>query len=136
LLSTEFRAPYERFCRAKLSYQKRDFSQVQSLLYDLSFDDVFLELDARVLLLKIYFETMEWRLLEGFLTAFERFVSRKKMLAYHAPNYRNIIQFTSKLMWWKSGKKTFSAEEMLSLRQQIQRAKPLTERDWLLEMAA
>lgn len=135
LLSTEFRAPYERFCRAKLCYQKRDFSQVQSLLHDLSFDDVFLELDARVLLLKIYFETMEWRLLEGFLTAFERFVSRKKMLAYHAPNYRNIIQFTSKLMWWKSGKKTFSAEEMLSLQQQIQQAKPLTERDWLLEMA-
>jgi len=135
LLSEAFREHYERFCRAKLCYQKRDFSQVQTLLHDLSLDDVFLELDARVLLLKIYFETSEWRLLEGFLTAFERFVSRKKMLAYHAPNYRNIIQFTTKLMLWKTGKRTFSVEELENLRQQIGTAKPLTEREWLLEIA-
>jgi len=135
LLSHEFRQHYERFCRAKLSYQKRDYGQVQSLLHDLAFDDVFLELDARVLLLKIYFETLEWRLLEGFLTAFERFVGRKKMLAYHAPNYRNIIQFTFKLMLWKSNKRSFSREELENLRQQINAAKPLTEREWLLEMA-
>ena len=135
LLSPSFREHYERFCRAKLCYQKRDYGQVQSLLHDLTFDDVFLEIDARVVLLKIYFETSEWRLLEGFLTAFERFVSRKKMLAYHAPNYRNIIHFTLKLMLWKSGKRPMIADELESLRQQISAAKPLTEREWLLEIA-
>lgn len=132
LLAVEFREHYERFCRAKLSYQNGDFGLVQSLLHDLSFDDVFLELDARVLLLKIYFETSEWRLLEGFITAFERFVTRKKMLAYHAPNYRNIIQFTSKLMLWKSGKRNYTPEELSLLEEQIKQAKPLTEREWLL----
>ncbi len=133
LLSADFREHYDRFCRAKLCYQKRDYDQVQTLLHDLTFDDVFIELDARVLLMKIYFETAEWRLLEGFLTAFERFVGRKKMLAYHAPNYRNIIQFTAKLMLWKWGKRSFSREELESLREQISAAKPLTEREWLLE---
>jgi len=133
LLSPEFREHYERFCRAKLCYQKRDFDQVQSLLHELDSDDVFLELDARVLLLKVYFEMAEWRLLEGFLTAFERFVGRKKMLAYHAPNYRNIIQFSSKLMGWKTGKRAFTTEELESIRLQISTAKPLTERVWLLE---
>ncbi|MFN0214974.1 MAG: hypothetical protein ACKVT2_12025 [Saprospiraceae bacterium] len=136
LLSPEFREHYARFCLAKLCYQKHDYNQVQTLLHELAFDDVFLDLDARVLLLKIYFETAEWRLLEGFLTSFERFVSRKKMLAYHAPNYRNIIQFTAKLMWWKCGKRTFSEEELDELRQQISAAKPLTEREWLLERAS
>jgi hypothetical protein len=135
LLSPDFREHYERFCSAKLWFQKRDYEKVQTLLYDLTFDDVFLELDARVLLLKIYFETSEWRLLEGFLTAFERFVSRKKMLAYHAPNYRNIIQYTFKLMLWKTGKRNMSAAELEALRNQISEAKPLTERQWLLEMA-
>lgn len=134
LLAPEFRDHYERFCRAKLCYQEGDFDQVRSLLHDLTFEDVLLELNARLLLLKIYFETAEWRLLEGFLTTFERFVSRKKMLAYHAPNYRNIIQFTSKLMLWKSDKRLFSMEELENLRQQINAAKPLTEREWLLEM--
>lgn len=133
LLAPEFRAHYERFCRAKLSYQQRDYDRVQSLLHELSFDDVFLELDARVLLLKIYFETSEWRLLEGFLTAFERFVGRKKMLAYHAPNYRNIIQFSTKLMWWKSGKRNYTQDELKRLFEQIKTAKPLTERVWLLD---
>lgn len=133
LLSPDCREHYERFCRAKLCYQKRDYGQVQSLLHDLYFDDVLLELNARLLLLMVYFETSEWRLLEGFLTTFERFVGRKKMLAYHAPNYRNIIQFTAKLMVWKSGKRSFSPEELEHLRQQISTAKPLTEREWLLE---
>lgn len=132
LLPPEFMEHYERFCRAKLCYQKGDYDQVQTLLHDLTFDDVLLELNARLLLLKIYFETSEWRLLEGFLTTFERFVGRKKMLAYHAPNYRNIIQLASKLMLWKSGKRVFSAEELEALRLQITTAKPLTEREWLL----
>ncbi|MBC7775799.1 MAG: hypothetical protein H7246_10235 [Phycisphaerae bacterium] len=133
LLSPEFREHYERFCSAKLYYQKCDYGQVQTLLHDLVFDDVLLDLNARLLLLKIYFETSQWRLLQGFLTAFDRFVGRKKMLAYHAPNYRNIIQFTTKLMLWKSGKRHFSTEELENLRQQIGAAKPLTEREWLLE---
>ncbi|MCC7466202.1 MAG: hypothetical protein IT261_08040 [Saprospiraceae bacterium] len=133
LLAPEFRNHYERFCRAKLSYQNGDYDQVQTLLQDLTFDDVFLELDARVSLMKVYFETGKWRLLEGFLTSFERFVSRKKMLAYHAPTYRNIIQFTGKLMQWKSGKKKLSEEELRSLQHQISVTKPLSEREWLLK---
>ena len=83
--------------------------------------------------MKVYFETGEWRLLEGFLTSFERFVSRKKMLAYHAPTYRNIIQFTGKLMQWKSGKKKLSEEERRNLQHQISITKPLSEREWLLQ---
>jgi hypothetical protein len=39
-------------------------------------------------------------------------------------------------MLWKSGKRVFSAEELLRLREQISTAKPLTEREWLLEMAS
>lgn len=135
MLAPVFRDSYERFCRAKLCYQERNFDQVRDLLYDLAFEDVLLELNARLLLLKAYFESAEWRLLGAFLTTFERFVTRKKKLAYHAPNYRNIIQFASKLMLWKSGKRNMSEEELESLRAQISAAKPLTERQWLLEMA-
>lgn len=136
LLAPVFRDHYERFCRAKLCYQEGNLDQVRTLLHDLAFEDVLLELNARLLLLKTYFESAEWRLLEGFLTTFERFVNRKKMLAYHAPNYRNIIQFAFKLMQWKSGKRSFSVEELENLRQQINAAKPLTEREWLLEMVS
>lgn len=133
-LHGQFREPYERFCAAKLCYAQRHYDRAQSLLLHVTFDDVFLDLSARALLLKIYFEASEWRLLEGFLKAFEQFVRRKKTLAYHAPNYLNLIHFTARLVAWHSGRKAMQPEELDALRQQVEEAKPLTEKAWLLEM--
>ncbi|MFN8302055.1 MAG: hypothetical protein U0U46_06155 [Saprospiraceae bacterium] len=120
---------YERFTRAKVAYQRGDYDRVRTLLADLDIDDVFLRLDARVMLLKVYFESGEWRLLRGFLVSFERFVSRKKMLPYQAPNYLNIIHLTQKILHFDA---QASAEEYDQLQQQIRTAQPLTERGWLL----
>lgn len=133
-LHTQFRESYEGFCAAKLCYAQQHYDRAQSLLQHLTFDDVFLDLSARALLLKIYFEASEWRLLEGYLKTFEQFVRRKKTLAYHAPNYLNLTHFTARLVLWRSGRKLFSAEELAALRQQMEVAKPLTEKAWLLEM--
>ena len=102
---------------------------MRTLLAELDIDDVFLNLDARVLLLKVYFENGEWRLLKGFLVSFERFVSRKKMLPYQAPNYLNIIHLSRKIMLFDTQP---NAEDYDNLRQQISKAQPLTERAWLL----
>lgn len=134
LLPPAHRNDYERFCTAKLCYRLRDYAAAQTLLHSVAFDDVFLDLNARVLLLKMYFENGEWRLLRGFLTAFERFVGRKKMLAYHAPNYLNIIHLTNRLMQIRSGQRIASLEDLTTLAEQIRTAKPLTERAWLEEM--
>jgi hypothetical protein len=131
-LHIQFRDTYERFCRAKLCYERKDYAQVQSLLFNVVFDDIFLDLSARALLLKTYFETAEWRLLEGYVKTFEQFVRRKKSLGYHGPNYLNLIHFTHRLMLWRSGKKTLGEAELASLREQIEAARPLTERVWLL----
>lgn len=129
LLPPEQREAYERFCLAKLRYQQRDYVEAQSLLHNLAFDDVFLDLGARVLLLKIYFETGEWRLLRGFLAAFERFVGRKKMLPYQAPNYLNLIHLTARLMALQDA----PDEERSTLLHQVRATQPLTERAWLEE---
>lgn len=131
-LHVQFRDTYERFCRAKLCYERKEYAQVQSLLFNVVFDDVFLDLSARALLLKTYFETAEWRLLEGYVRTFEQFVRRKKSLGYHGPNYLNLIHFTQRLMQWHSGKKTLNQTELLLLRELIEAARPLTERAWLL----
>ncbi len=131
-LPTPYRVSYENFCRAKLLYQTNDKAAAQSLLSHLDTDDIFLNLDTRVLLLKIYVELKEWRLLHGYLQSFERFVTRKKKLAYHAPNYLNIIQFTGRLAQHYSGKRRLNAEELALLQGHIEQAKPLTEKAWLL----
>jgi hypothetical protein len=133
LLPAAFRPSYEQFCLARLHYEQGDYSSAQSLLQEVAFDDVFLDLGARVLLAKIYFQTAEWRLLGGFLQTFERFVRRKKKLAYHAPNYLNIIHLTQRLLLRHSGQRAYAPSEWESLGQQIREARPLTEREWLLE---
>lgn len=134
LLPAAYRGDYERFCLAKLRYAQNDHAAALALLHNLSFDDVLLELGARVLLLKIYFENGEWRLLNNFLTSFERFVSRKKTLAYHAPNYLNIIQLTRKIILFRNGQKPAGDEERNALLARIHSERPLTEREWLEDM--
>jgi hypothetical protein len=124
------REPVRQFCEARLCYERRDYARAQSLLHGLSADDVFLNLDGRVLLLKIYYENGEWRLLQAFLRTFERFVRRQKKLAYHAPNYLNIIHLTQRLLHERLG-----APPSDELRRQILTAQPLTQRAWLLRMA-
>lgn len=136
LLPADFRQSYERFCLAKLHYLRKEHETVQDLLQQLESDDIFLELDARLLLMKVYMETQAWRLLQSFLTSFERYVRRKKKLSYHAPLYLNIIHFTQRILLWRSEKRTFSLEELEQLRQQIRETKPLSERDWLLKMCS
>ena len=79
-----------------------------------------MELDARLLLLKVYMEIAEWRLLRGFLTTFERYVRRKKKLAYHAPLYLNIIHFAQRILLLRSGKRRFSTEEIEQSQQRNQ----------------
>lgn len=136
LLPAAYREDYERFCLAKLRYAQNDHAASLALLHNLSFDDVLLELGARVLLLKIYFENREWRLLHNFLTTFERFVGRKKMLAYHAPNYLNIIQLTRRMMQLRNGQKPATPGEKSALLARIQSTRPLTEREWMEGMMA
>jgi hypothetical protein len=128
-----YRKSYESFCTAKLLYLTEHKEEAQSILIHLDSDDIFLSLDTRVLLLKIYFDMAAWRLLNGFLNSFEHFVKRKKQLSYHAPNYLNIIHFTGRLAQHYDGKKVLTLEELAHLETQILASKPLTEREWLLQ---
>ncbi|MCC7245901.1 MAG: hypothetical protein IT269_09490 [Saprospiraceae bacterium] len=132
LLPAPHRKAYEHYCTARLCYLRRDLERAQELLQDLEFDDIFLELDTRVTLLRIYFEQKEWRLLEAFLTTFEQFVRRKKTLVYHRQNYLNVVHFTQKLLHHHSGKRPLSAQDIELLKENISAAKPLAAKDWLL----
>ena len=132
LLAETYRHSYCNFCLARYYYDCRDFEKAEPLLQNLQSNDVFLELDGRVLLLKIWFDRGEWRLLQAFFKTFAQFVSRKKMLAYHLDIYKNILHFAQKLALWQSGAKHCSAMELAQFQQEIATARPLTEKDWLL----
>ncbi|MBK8196394.1 MAG: hypothetical protein IPK76_25545 [Lewinellaceae bacterium] len=56
------------------------------------------------------------------------------MMAYHAPNYLNIIHLTNRVIQIRSGQRLVDGKELETLETQIQATNPLTERDWLLDM--
>ena len=69
-------------------------SMALKLLQKAEFGDLLLNLAARSLQLKIYYELQELDLLDSHLQAFRTFLRRKKELGYHRDNYLNTVRFT------------------------------------------
>jgi hypothetical protein len=129
-LEVPWQSAYTRFCKARLDYYTQKPESAEAHLYNLEFDDIFLNLDARVLLVKIYFESKRFRLLKNMLVTFERFLTRKKdkISPIHFQNYQNFIRLTTKIMACCEGTVSDTAE----IKTLITQTKPLAERDWLI----
>ena len=128
-LPPRYRATYVHYCLSKLRYEQGQYAEAMQRLQQVEYEDIFLNIDAKVTLMKIYYELRELEVLDNFLASLERFLRRKKELGYHRQNYHNIIFFTRKLL----ESNPFAREEQEQLRQAIEKADPLTERAWLLE---
>lgn len=114
---------------ALFEYKQGHYDHAQRLLQNANYQDVLFNLSAKTLLLKIYYETAEFDLLEAHLDAMKNFIRRKKVIGYHQNNYFNLIKFTQKLIrvnW-------FDKTAVEQLRQEINDVEILTERPWVLE---
>ncbi len=127
-IERQHRRNYRDFILAKLHYARRDLDRAQRLLQNVEYEDVFLNLDAKVLLLKIYFENDEMEVLDSFISAFQRFLQRKKGLGYHRENYLSTFLFARRLI----SLNPFDKEEKEALKIEIENTKALGEKEWLL----
>lgn len=109
-------------------FRTNNFSDAMQLLQRTDFEDTLHNLDARRMLLRMYFELEEYEALESLLESFTIFIRRKK-IGYHGENYLNLIKFTRKLLalphFDRKGKKI--------LVEMIKSEENLAEKDWLLE---
>lgn len=119
---------YQHYNRSKSLFAQGAYKQALRLLIQVEYDDVFLNMGAKIMLLKIYYEEETVDALDSLLVSFQRFLQRKSILAYHKQVYQNIIFLTRKLMdlapYDKVGRE--------KLRLEIEATHPLAERDWLL----
>ncbi|MBI1224983.1 MAG: hypothetical protein GC192_07070 [Bacteroidetes bacterium] len=127
-LAGPYRESVFSFNLARLAYEKKQYDKALPLLQLAEYKDLLLNLAAKTLQLKIYFELDEFDLLEAHLSAFKTFLLRKKELGYHRENYLNTIQFTRKLLETNP----FDKEARAALREEIAAAKSLGEKEWLL----
>lgn len=127
-LPKELRANYQHFNTAKLAFDKGDFTKAMDLLLQVEYDELLLNIDAKVILLKIYYQEGADVALDALLDSFRMFLHRQKSLAYLKTNYVNLILFIRKLLMASSDKQAIE-----KLKKEINATEQLAERKWLLE---
>ena len=116
------------FNLARLKYERGAYPEALTLLQQSDYKDLLLNLAAKALLLKIYYETDEDTALDSLLDAMTNFVRRKKELGYHRDNYLNLCKFVKKIRTIRIGDKTAFA----ALKKEVEDTPALAYKDWLL----
>ena len=117
------------FNLANLFFRKKEYGQAMDLLRHVEFKDKLHNLDARRMLLRMYYETGAIAALDSLLDSFEAYIRRQKDLGYHGENYLNLVRLTKKLLQVPKGEK----EARQRLATEIAETKSVAERVWLLE---
>jgi len=131
-LERKYRQHTFEFNLGRLKYERKEYDAALDLLQKAEYRDLLLNLSAKSVLLKIYFEQDAFDVLDSHLQAMRVFIRRKKIIGYHKENYQNLIHYTSKLLelndYDKAAKQQLKAE--------IDAIKQIAERSWLLEKLA
>lgn len=115
------------FSLARLAFQRKQFGKALQLLQQSEYKDLLLNLAAKGVVLKVYYETASFDALYSHLDAMQRFIRRKNIIGYHRAHYMNTIQFTRKLI------EATSSSAYQKLKQEIEAEKAVAEKSWLLE---
>ncbi|HPI05284.1 MAG TPA: hypothetical protein PLM41_02815 [Saprospiraceae bacterium] len=129
MLKEEHREGLFSFNLARLEYYRDNPGKALQLLQKAEYKDLLLNLAAKILQLKIFYELQEFDLLASHLQAIRSFIRRKKVMGYHRENYLNTVHFTQKMLEINPFDKTERAE----LRREIEETKAVAEKEWLLE---
>ena len=115
---------------AKLHFYKKHYSEVLKLLQKLEYEDVFYNLDAKVMLLKIYYELHEIEALDSLIESFRTFLRRNKLISEgHRTNYLNLILFVKKLSRVRYG----DHKRRMKIRADFEATRQIADADWLRE---
>ncbi len=132
----QYRPMLEKSCReaafsfnlARVAYVRGAYGEALLYLQRADYKDFINGMNARILQLKIYYESCEFDLLESHLDSLQHFLRRQQAVGYHRDNYLNIVRYTRALVRLAPG----DAQAVAELRRQIAAEAVLTEKEWLL----
>ncbi len=112
-------------------FEKPEHEKAMELLQRADFDDLSHNLNARRMLLRIYFEKNERDALGSLITSFKNFIYRHRELGtVHRNSYLNLLKFVNRLL----SINRYDKEAMSQLRDEISATEQLVEKKWLLEV--
>jgi hypothetical protein len=127
-LPTSERENYFKYNLARWYFVQNDKNAAMKLLQEVNLKEVLYNLDARQMLLRIYFESKEFLALDSLLESFKTYLMRQKNVGYHSQSYLNLIKFTKKILKLDNKDKG----QIEQLKQQIEATDLVTEKAWLL----
>jgi hypothetical protein len=126
-LERTYRDSMFSFSLARLEYSRKNYEAALLLLQKAEYRDILLGLAAKVILLKIYYETAEYEALEAHLASMKTYLLRKRVMGYHKTNYQKIIRYTQLLI-----KSEGNETSLFDLKNTISQD-DFTEKEWFLE---
>jgi hypothetical protein len=128
-LEEKYRESTFQHSLATFYFKKKDYEKAMTLLHSVEFDDVLHNLDARRMLLCMYYDLAEFEVLDAHLEAFKTHLYRQKGIDAYRENYLNLVSFTKRLMNLDFSNK----KKIKELREDILATAKLFEKEWLLE---
>lgn len=129
-IAKEYRENAFTYNLAKLYFYKKEYSEVLKCLQKLEYEDVFYNLDAKVMLLKIYFESREIEALDSLIDSFRSFLRRNRLISEsHRTNYLNLLLFVKKLSRMRYG----DQKRLRQIRADFESTNQIADADWLRE---
>ena len=130
----QFLHPKERkaaynFNLAVYYFRQNDYVHAMPLLQFADFGDLFTNLTARTMLLRIYYETGTTSGLQSLMDSFQVFINRQKDISYQKDNYLNLIRIVRKMLRLTDSDK----DKKAALLEEVNRTQYLAERNWLVE---
>ena len=129
-LEQQFRTNALNYSLADLFYHKKEIEKAMLHLREVEFSDIFFALDAKVMLLKIYFDNDEQEALNSLIISFKAFLKRNRLISDNMRlTYLNFITYLTLLL-------KFDTNTLAQLEKQIRNSNLLVDRKWLLETLA
>ncbi|MBL7809161.1 MAG: hypothetical protein JNN28_15175 [Saprospiraceae bacterium] len=129
LLERRYRDSAYSFNLARLKFARKAYSEALELLQHSNYHEPLLNMAAKTMAIKIYYELDEYEVLDAHLEAFIKYIRRKPGLGYHRQHYLQMARYTQKLIHLNWMNKT----EVQALRERIAAESALAEKEWLLE---
>lgn len=127
-ISSQYRESSYSFNAARLEYRRKNYKEALFLLQKSEFEELFVNVAAKIVMLKIFYESGEWDVFFSHLQNLKNFIYRQKDLGYHKENYLNFLRYAGKLTELVSMRR----EEKEHLADKIRTESRIAEREWLL----
>ncbi len=131
-LNNEHRENNYTYNLAKLNFAKGEYKKVVSLLRNVDYTDIFLNIDSKTILLKTYYELKDMFPLTSLFDSFSAFLKRKTSIGYHKVGYSNLIVFTKRLVGYEYDMDKGKIKKLID---DIKATSQLMDKQWILEKA-